>query len=258
MDNHLDLTDPQIDHFHRQGFVLIPNPLGELGVREIDRCQQEVEPEWERREFPSDYNRLACQFFMVGEPLLRMAETPRIVGAARRLLDCEEIHVGACGVGDASRIIAEDGRPQRQVHWHADGSPEVRQVAFRTALDRHDTSNAPLRILPGSHLRAREEVAAEIMQLELATGTHDEPPARCFARHPGEVEVVLDPRWALVWTPSCWHATGVKTAAGPRRTMGWNYYPAGGRTRDLDALKHLHPDWEDWPEERQRLWGLRT
>ena len=66
----------------------------------------------------------------------------------------------------------------------------------------------------------------------------------------------LDPRWTLVWTPSCWHATGVKTAAGPRRAMGWNYFPPGGRKRDLAALKHLHPDWPDWPEARQRLWGL--
>ena len=111
-------------------------------------------------------------------------------------------------------------------------------------------------VLPGSQHRPREEVAAELLQFELATGTHDEVPTHCFAHHPSEVEVVLDPRWTLVWTPSCWHATGVKTAAGPRRAIGWNYFPPGGRKRDLAALKHLHPDWPDWPEARQRLWGL--
>ena len=78
-----------------------------------------------------------------------------------------------------------------------------------------------------------------------------------FTRHPAEVEVVLDPRWTLVWTPSCWHATGVKSAAGPRRAMAWNFYPAGGRKRDLEALKHIHAGaWEKWSAERKTLWGL--
>ena len=191
---------------------------------------------------------------MLGEQVLRMVERQDLVDAARRILGVEEVHVGACGVGDASKEVGAGGR--RQVQWHADGSPEVRQVSFRTALDRHDASNAPLRVLPGSQHRPKEEVAAELLQLELATGTHDEMPAQYATRHPLEVEVVLDPRWTLVWTPSCWHATGVKTAAGPRRAMGWNYFPPGGRTRDLTAIKHVHPDWRDWSEARQRLWGL--
>ena len=258
MDDNLEIVDAQIDRFQQRGFFLIPNPLGLQGVSEIDRLQQEVEPEWEDREFPSGLNRLACQFFMVGEPLLCMVENLQIIAAAKCILDCEEVHVGACGLGDASAAVAADGRVQRQVHWHADGSPEDGKVSFRTALDRHDTGNAPLRVLPGSHRRLQEEVAAELMQLELATGSHDQPPAHCFARHPAEVEILLDPRWTLVWTPSCWHATGVKTAAGPRRAMGWNYYPPGGRVRDSVALKYLHPNWEGWAETRQRLWGLHA
>ena len=252
----LEITEIQIAHFERNGFFLVPNPLGAAGMREVDFRQQEVEPEWQRTEFPTEFNRGACQFFLVGEPLLRMVEAPEILVATRRILGHQDIHVGACGLGDASKTVAADGRPQQQVHWHADGGPDVRQVSLRTALDRHDTSNAPLRVLPGSQHRARDEVAAELVQLELATGTHDEAPEFCFARHPHEVEVVLDPRWTLVWTPSCWHATGVKTAAGPRRAMAWNYYPPGGRKRDLEALKHLHPEWEDWPEARRSLWGL--
>lgn len=252
----LEIDQTQIAHFERNGFFLVPNPIGVQGLREVDFLQQQVAPEWEDTEFPDGFNRGACQFFMVGEPLLRMVETPEIVAAARRLLGADDIHVGACGLGDASKTVSADGRPQRQVHWHADGGPDVQQVSLRTALDRHDSSNAPLRVLPGSQHRARDEVQTELMQLELATGRHDEPPAHCFARHPHEVEVVLDPRWSLVWTPSCWHATGVKTAAGPRRAMAWNYYPAGGRKRDLDALRQLLPEWESWSEDRRRLWGL--
>ena len=91
---------------------------------------------------------------------------------------------------------------------------------------------------------------------EIATGQHDEMPELLFASHPREVEVILDPRWTLVWTPSCWHATGVKTGAGPRRAMAWNYFPSGGRKRDVEALKYAIEGWEDWSDTRKRLWGL--
>ena len=227
MGESLYITDEQLAHFERNGFFLIPNPLGAEGMRQIDFRQQEVEPEWERTEFPEGCNRLACQFLMIGEPLLQMVEHPELVKAARRILDAEEVHVGACGIGDASRIVSADGRLQRQVHWHVDGGPEVKQVSFRTALDRHDASNAPLRVLPGSQHRSREEVEAELMQFELATGTHDEVPTHCFARHPSEVEVVLDPRWTLVWDAFVlarhWGEDGRRTAT----RHGLELLPAG-------------------------------
>lgn len=251
------VSDVQIAHFQEHGFFLIANPLGEENMRQVERIQQDIVGTWEKTEWPPGFNRLACQFFMVGEVLLQLVEDPQLVDMARRILDCDEVHIGACGIGDASRVVAEDGRVQRQVHWHADGGPQDKQVSLRTALDRHDPTNAPLRVLPGSQRRGREEVAAELLQLELATGQHNETPSMCFAHHPHEVEVQLDPRWSLVWTPSCWHATGVKTAAGPRRAMSWNYFPPGGRRRDAEAIKHVFADvWESWSDERKALWGL--
>ena len=101
MGGSLDITDEQLAHFERTGFFLIPNPVGAEGMRQVDFRQQEVEPEWERTEFPEGCNRLACQFLMIGESLLQMVERPELVAAARRILDAEEVHVGACGIGDA-------------------------------------------------------------------------------------------------------------------------------------------------------------
>ncbi len=252
-----EISDIQVAHFRGHGFFLIANPLGGENMRQVERVQQDVAGEWEETEWPAGFNRMACQFFMVGEVLLQLVEKPQLLDMARRILDCDQVQIGACGIGDASKVVSEDGRPQRQVHWHADGGPGDRQVSLRTALDRHDPTNAPLRVLPGSQRREREEVEQELLQLELATGRHDELPSQYFARHPHEVEVQLDPRWSLVWTPSCWHATGVKTAAGPRRAMSWNYYPPGGRTRDVEALKYVFEGvWQDWTDERKTLWGL--
>ncbi len=252
----MDMTDYQVEHFHRNGFFFVSNPLDDDAMFEIDRRQRAVEPEWLQAEWAEGFNRGAGQFFMVGEPLLQAVECPEFVGMAQRILGCEDVHVGACGLGDASKIVSADGRLRQQVHWHADGGPDVRQVSMRTALDRHDPSNAPLRVLPGTHVRSREEVEEELRQIEIATGQYDEMPELLFASHPREVEVILDPRWTLVWTPSCWHATGVKTAAGPRRGMAWNYFPSGGRKRDVEVLKYVIEGWEDWSDERKRLWGL--
>lgn len=250
------IDDSQVDHFHRQGFFLLANPFGQQQLRALQLRQSEIEPAWTDREFPEGYNRGACQFLMMGEMLLQLVELPEILAMARRLLDCEQIHVGACGLGDAGQTVAA-GKARHQVHWHADGSPEVRQVSLRTALDHHGPDNGPLRVLPGSHLRQRAEVATELLQLELATGVHIAAPEEYFAAHPHEVAVHLHPHWTLVWTPSAWHATGIKTAAGPRRAMAWNYFPAGGRRRDVEALKYIYADeWRGWSAARQQLWGL--
>ncbi len=251
------ISTAQVAHFHRNGFFLTANPLSAESLCAIDAAQRRIEPEWEREVFPGEFNRSACQFFMVGELLLREVERPDLLAMARELLGCEELQVGACGLGDAAKIVAADGRARHQVHWHADGGPEVAQVALRTALDAHANGNGPLRILPGSQTRARAEMLEEFKQFELATGAHQEEPLLYFARHPHEVEVQLDRHWTLVWNPSTWHATGEKTTAGPRRAMSWNYFPAGGRKRDSAALKYVCDGvWQGWPQARQRLWGL--
>lgn len=244
-------------HFHRNGFFLMANPLAAETMGLIDAEQQKIEPLWQEEVFPREFNRSACQFFMLGELLLREVERPELLALARELLGCEEVHIGACGLGDAAKIIAADGRANHQVHWHADGGPEVAQVALRTAFDAQIGGNGPLRVLPGSQTRSRAEMLEEFRQLELATGAHGEEPELYFARHPHEVEVHLNPHWTLVWNPSTWHATGEKTAPGPRRAMSWNYFPVGSRKRDCAALKYVFAGvWQGWSETRQRLWGL--
>ena len=254
----MSLSDTQIRHFHTNGFCLIPNPFGQETMLEVDRLQRTNHPTWDETDWPEGHNIGACQFLMMKEQALELVERPETLAIAKSLLGTDYVHIGACGMGDSSAVVSRDGRAKIQVQWHADGGPDVKQVSFRTALDRHDPSNGPLRVLPGTHVRSRDEMTEEIRQIEIATGTHDEMPDKCFAKHPAEVEVRLDPRWTLVWTPSCWHATGEKTAAGPRRAMAWNYYPAGGRTRDLEALKRIFDgEWEGWSVERKRLWGIK-
>ena len=245
-------TKQHLRQFEEEGFFFIEFPFSQDQFRQIEVLQRQNYDRWAQTKWPDGMNRLACQFLMLGEPILKMVEQSDLLQMARSLLNCDQIHVGACGIGNAI-----EGYVQPQTPWHADGEPNSKQVSFRTALDRHDTNLGPLRILPGSHNRSRDEVKFELLQYELATGSHDQAPAKMFAKHPQELEVILDPRWTMVWSPSCWHASGVKLDAGLRRAMGWNYFPKGGRHRDFKAIKYIFADqWPQWSPERKQLWGL--
>ena len=145
----MSATAAQAAHFRRRGFFFIANPFGRERMAAIDARQRAVEPEWEQRAFPDGCNRGACQFLMLGELGLELVERPELVALARQLLACDEVHIGACGLGDAGKTVSE-GKQQHQVHWHADGHPDVAQVSLRTALDRHGANNGPLRVLPGA------------------------------------------------------------------------------------------------------------
>ena len=70
------------------------------------------------------------------------------------------------------------------------------------------------------------------------------------------MEIILDPRWTMVWTPSCWHATGIKTSTGLRRAMACNYVRYDEKIRDAEAVEYVVKGWEKWSEERKALWGL--
>ncbi len=145
---------------------------------------------------------------------------------------------------------------------HSDSS----DLAFRTVLDPQGpgTGNAGLRILPGSATRPREDVSAELREIEDATDLDnsmtDQGEGGLAAPHPAEILVPLDTTMTLIWSPATWHATERQPAgAGRRRAFGWNYARAAGnsRQRDVEAVRHVFAGvWEDWPAGRKRLWGL--
>ncbi|MFT5089219.1 MAG: hypothetical protein ACI8PG_003587 [Planctomycetota bacterium] len=91
------INSAQVAYFRRNGFFLMENPLGAETVSTVDVEQRDVEKRWEEATFPQAFNRSACQFLMLGELLLKEVERPDFLAMARQLLDCEEVHIGACG-----------------------------------------------------------------------------------------------------------------------------------------------------------------
>ena len=204
-----------------------------------------------------------------GESLLSLLEEPTTLTLAAGLLGLDEnddarvgrgggvseLRIEAVGMGDTLTLdeMQLDGPQQgAQLHWHSDTGSKL---AFRTAIDPQGakSENAALRVLPGSHLRSYEEVAEEIDRLNPSTK------GKVYSDHPAEVEVALDRASTLIWNPTTWHATGKQRTPTARRAFGWNYgvRQRGTRLRDVAALKYVFAgEWEQWPQERQRLWGL--
>jgi ectoine hydroxylase-related dioxygenase (phytanoyl-CoA dioxygenase family) len=250
----MKLHDRQIHHFHSKGFILIPNPLGDEVMNELTKIQKLIEPEWEKLSFPPGVNDLACQMLMGGEPVLRMVENESLLSHAKQIMDCDRVEVAAFGMGQTIKTVGKD---KNQVAWHADDFGSVKQVAVRIAIDPHEGENAPLRMIPSSHLREREEVHEELLELELAGAPNQIPPEKLYVHHPQETSINLDPRLALLWTPNCWHSTHQKTSAGPRRVITWHYFAPGFSNPFQNAVLHmLEGEWQNWPQARQELWGL--
>eukprot|EP01052_Picozoa_sp_SAG31_P027375 SAG31_NODE_2559_length_5487_cov_68.463066_1_plen_521_part_00 len=270
--------------FKERGFFLSPDTLIPIEtIEKIDRLQCEVEPEWRATEWPTGMNILACQCLMVlrrgGEELLALMEQPQTLTLAASLLELgtvQDLVIEACDCGDAlllddypeMRVEGEDpdGEPAAQLQWHSDGEAGLNHVAFRTAIDPQGTGtpNASLRLLPGTHLRPRNEVAVELSALVSQHVMNRQPDAsqKVYALHPAEVRMPLAYGQTLVWNPTTWHATERQQLNVKRRAFGWNYGVradtfAGARVRDAAAVRYIFDgEWQTWSEARKKLWGV--
>ena len=112
----MEVTKAQVDHFYAHGFFFVPNPFGEERMREIDRTAAESKEKWTNTDWSNGLNKLACQFLTLREPILQIVELPQLVDTAKRLLNREHVHVGACELGDALKTVSESQGPHRQVY----------------------------------------------------------------------------------------------------------------------------------------------
>lgn len=75
----MEITTAQVNHFQTHGFFFMSNPFGEERMREIEQITMENAEKWESTDWPNRLNKLACQFLMVGEPILQIVEQPQLV-----------------------------------------------------------------------------------------------------------------------------------------------------------------------------------
>ena len=253
----MNVTDTMVDHFHQQGFFFMPCPFDAKIMKRFRELVNETEEQFQNTDWSENKSALTCRFFMLSEITLELAEDVRLVSLAERLLGVDQVHVGTCGVGDGASPMFPGRDGDKGLYWHADGSPDIKQVSIRIAIDRHGIDEGGLRILPGSHLLPLDRVKEELVQLELASGEHDAIPTRLHCTHPNETPIMMDPRWTLVWSPSCWHGTTPNLNGKQRRTICWNYFPPGGRATCKQSVQYALGDaWQDWSDARKGFWGM--
>ena len=119
-------TKQHIRQFRDEGFFFIEFPFSQDQFRQIEVLQRQNYDRWAQTKWPDGMNRLACQFLMLGEPILKMVEQSDLLQMARSLLNCDQIHVGACGIGaivtcrdPRSGILSSGADPRRPTYGMA-------------------------------------------------------------------------------------------------------------------------------------------
>jgi hypothetical protein len=257
----LVISTTTIERYTRDGFAFVESPLTDEFIDELRIHHDRVMETWAETSIPDGVHKLALQFAALGECVFALPERDDFIAAAKTLLGKDEVFVGCVGAGDWIKTEAADGRPSAQLQWHCapgrDGALGSRydQVAFRFPLDCHDEGNGALRLLPGTHLKSKGEIAQRMK--DVFGGSESEWHGMLFGSHPDQVELFPKPGQMLIWDPNIWHSTGPNRTGNRRRSLTWIYFPRNGRFRDHNTLNYVASEQiKNWPSERKRLWGF--
>ena len=207
------LTDAQIQHYERDGYVIPDFRLSDAEIDEIATAHDrllEKHPEF------SDY----CPAVLAFDTwFLGIARHPEILGMVQQLIG------GDFALWNSS-FFAKPPRVGTRTPWHQDGEYwPIRPLATCSvwiAVDEATTENGCLRIIPGSH-RRRELGQHDFngakglsLPLELRSGEFDETKAR---------DIVLERGQVSLHDIFLVHGSEPNLSERPRRGMTLRYMP---------------------------------
>ncbi|MEQ8442907.1 MAG: phytanoyl-CoA dioxygenase family protein [Alphaproteobacteria bacterium] len=236
----MHLSGPQIEEFHRKGFLLFPGLLDEEEAAVLKSGLPALEsrdgPEVVR-EKEGNTIRLIYGGHKLCDPFARLSVMPRILNPVRQLL-------GEDAYMHQSRLNPKPGFSGGAWNWHQDfgtwhredGVPEPRCVMTAIFLDDASAVNAPLMVLPGSqHHGMVEDVTAEevtgyaLMQI-------DESVVERYAAENGIVPLMGPAGTVAFIHCNLVHGSANNVSPYPRAIMYFNYnacsnIPTGGKGR---------------------------
>jgi ectoine hydroxylase-related dioxygenase (phytanoyl-CoA dioxygenase family) len=223
--------DPNVQQFNEEGYTIFRNVLDEDLVKEARK-----HIDWLLEHNPGIRPEQLHHTLMTDDPFW-----VRLV-SDERLLDIAEAFIGPNIALFASHYIAKRPRDGQAVLWHQDGSywplEPMEVVTLWLAIDRSDTDNGCMRVLPGTqHTELIKEEDMEEMDdgsNVLGTGIRsDELPVDTM------VDIVLDPGDVSVHHPNIIHGSEGNQSERWRRGLTIRYIPA--------TTKILKEDPEPWP-----------
>lgn len=152
----MQLTQAQIDAYHRDGYVAIADVFtrAEVAVLNaaLDRFIDERRPEIHMQRRGTEAPRLIYAADRYSEAFRRLSLHPRWIGPAKQLLG-SDVYIHQLRINPKA---AFDGEP---FWWHQDygtwrledGMPTPRALMIAIYLNDVDATNGPLLVIPGSH-----------------------------------------------------------------------------------------------------------
>ncbi len=171
------LTDAQIEAFHRDGYVFLPECFSraEAGMlrREADEVYaQDREEVW--REKDGSTPRTAFAAHLYNEGFRRLGQHPRLIEPVEQLLGGKlymhqyKVNAKAAFDGDVWQWHQDFGT------WHRDdGMPEPRAMNIAVFLDDVTEFNGPLMFIPGSHREGVFEAGHDLQSTSYPLWTLD-------------------------------------------------------------------------------------
>lgn len=185
------LSPEQIAAFHHEGYLVIPDFLGEAELQSIERVFERFLKgdsklvEAMGRDFcdmSGPYDRAFADFNIVNAVLPRKY-APELAGNLfeQRAQVLAEQLIGDDAQQDYDQFLSKrPGREQAVFAWHQDlgywptGTPDTRTATFSLALDDATPENGCLQVVPGSHREPALRAHRPILRSDPQTGLRDE------------------------------------------------------------------------------------
>ena len=250
-------TPEQVEQYNSTGYVIIECPFApEL----TERCLQAVEKvaidpalnttDGKRNHYtlkPQVPNSYWCELDH-SLSFLQIELHPEIVELARQLADDDDIYFRNGGINELA--------PGRSVVWHRDSGGEY--VEFMHYFSGAKIEHGCLRLIPGTHVEAVDDLQAEVVHLRQESGYPEgyNGEGRPDVELPGEISLQLEPNCMIVRSSRIFHSTWLNHSAAGRLMHHWLFRESSSANHRFHFDDYLQPELIDalTPEQRQVLW----
>ena len=249
-------SEAQLEDYRTKGYVIIDCPFpGEL----TERCLATVEnvaidPARNSTDGKRNHFRLKPQvpdsyWCALDHSLafLQIELHAEIVELARQLTGDEDIYFRNGGINELA--------PDRSFLWHRDSGDEY--VEYMHYFSGARPENGCLRVIPGSHIGAVDELIAAVERRRKVRGDGETGgDGYEDVELPGEVSLALEPDQMIVRSSRIYHATWLNRSEAGRLMHHWIFREAASANHRFRFEDYLSRELVGalTPEQRQVLW----
>ena len=230
------LTEDQVREFHELGYTVIRNAAGTAALRQIrSAAEQQLQDHARPAELEADVQypggptsrdapggkteRRLLQAWQRDRIFRDWAIVPVVAGAARQLLDCEELKLN---LNHHNCIMTKHPEFSSDTLWHRDtrywNFQNGKLVNAWLALGKETEENGGMRVLPGSHLWEIEDEElddAQFLRPDLPGNSERIDTANLIELDPGDL---------LLFSADVFHAAGRNRSNAVKYSVVFTYH----------------------------------